>query len=198
MDPIIQQSMAKWPNVPALYGWLSLDRRGNWLIKGERIGNPALTAFIGRNYHIDGQGRWFFQNGPQRVFVTLDYTPLVYRLVRIAPDLALETHTGGAVTCPRSAWIDESCSLLLLTEHGVGVMLDRDLLQVLPFFNVKIGDEEALAEALQALCKGDVPAEPLKLSIAGRDLSLEPIRSEHVPARFGFIPDPRPAPATRP
>ena len=77
MDEAVARSMARWPNVPAVYGWLSLDRRGNWRIKGERIGNAALRDFIARNYLADERGCWFFQNGPQRVFVELAYTPLV-------------------------------------------------------------------------------------------------------------------------
>ena len=89
MDEIVKQGMAKWPNVPSVYGWLSLDRRGNWLIKGERIANPIVADFIGRNYEHDEKGRWFFQNGPQRVFISLDYTPYVYRLTWDAkPDAA--------------------------------------------------------------------------------------------------------------
>jgi len=79
VDEIVARSLAKWPNVPAVYGWLALDRRGNWRIKGEKIGNAALRDFIGRNYQADEKGRWYFQNGPQRVFVSLAYTPLVVR-----------------------------------------------------------------------------------------------------------------------
>ena len=63
MDEIVARSLAKWPNVPAVYGCQELDRRGNWLIKGERIGNAALREFIGRNYEADERGRWYFQNG---------------------------------------------------------------------------------------------------------------------------------------
>ena len=59
MDDIVLRGMAKWPDVPAVFGWLSLNRRGQWLIKGERISNPGVTAFIGRNYEHDEQGRWF-------------------------------------------------------------------------------------------------------------------------------------------
>ncbi|HEV7478182.1 MAG TPA: DUF2946 family protein, partial [Burkholderiales bacterium] len=77
MDEIVARSMAKWPNVPAVYGWLSLDRRGSWRIKAERISNVALREFIARNYQADERGCWYFQNGPQRVFVELAYTPLV-------------------------------------------------------------------------------------------------------------------------
>ena len=39
----------------------------------------ALREFISRNYQADARGRWYFQNGPQRVFVSLAYTPLVIR-----------------------------------------------------------------------------------------------------------------------
>ena len=96
MDDIVLRGMAKWPNVPAVYGWLSLDRRGQWLLQGERISNPTVTAFIGRNYERDERGCWFFQNGPQRVFVQLDYAPLVLRVV------------DGGRRRPRSRRIPES------------------------------------------------------------------------------------------
>src|SRR3989344_5797021 len=98
MDDIVLRGMAKWPNVPAVYGWLSLDRRGHWLLKGERVVKPGIAAFFGRNYSRDDQGRWFLQNGPQRVYVTLDYTPHVYR-VTSPPDapLALAAHRRASV-----------------------------------------------------------------------------------------------------
>ena len=92
MDEMVARSLAKWPNVPAVYGWLALDRRGNWLIKGERIANRALREFIARNYEADERGCWFFQNGPQRVFVVLDFAPFVYRVVSPeGPPLAVIT-----------------------------------------------------------------------------------------------------------
>ena len=99
MDEIVIRGMLKWPNVPAVYGWLSLDRRGSWMIKNvsgrfERIANPAVNEFIGRNYAADDEGRWYFQNGPQRVFVALDYTPWVYRLDDAGEGLL--AHTGAA------------------------------------------------------------------------------------------------------
>src|SRR5947209_1505295 len=77
VDEIVARSLTKWPNVPAVFGWLELDRRGNWRIKGEIIGNRGLREFIGRNYERDSLGRWYFQNGPQRVYVRLAYAPFV-------------------------------------------------------------------------------------------------------------------------
>ena len=108
MDEIVARSLLKWPNVPAVYGWLALDRRGNWLIKGQRIGNAALRDFIGRNYQADEKGRWYFQNGPQRVYVSLAYTPLVVRY----EGEGLVTTAGGR-SCPRrrSRTMRARCSL---------------------------------------------------------------------------------------
>lgn len=124
MDEIVARSLAKWPNVPAVYGWLELDRRGNWLIKGERIGNAALREFIGRNYEADERGRWFFQNGPQRVYVTLAYTPLV---VHYEGD-GLYDHCGRPFVC-RNAFQDDEGSVLLEGERGIALLDDRDLVR---------------------------------------------------------------------
>jgi hypothetical protein len=122
VDEIVARSLARWPNVPAVFGWLELDRRGNWLIKGERIGNAALREFIARNYEADEQGRWFFQNGPQRVYVKLAYTPLV---VHYEGD-ALIDHCGRKFES-REALLDDEGSVLLAGQNTVALLDDRDL-----------------------------------------------------------------------
>jgi len=122
MDEIVALSMAKWPNVPAVYGWLQLDRRGNWRIKGERVGNAALREFICRNYQADSRGCWFFQNGPQRVFVELAYTP---RVVHYEGE-ALVDHCGQPFA-PGSFLQDEEGSVLVEGERGIALLDDRDL-----------------------------------------------------------------------
>ena len=122
MDALVAQAMAKWPNVPAVYGWLSLDRRGNWRIKGERIANQALRDFISRNYESDSAGRWYFQNGPQRVYVTLHYTPLV---VHYDGD-ELRDHCGRPFAA-RETYLDDEGSVLLAGEGTVALLDDRDL-----------------------------------------------------------------------
>ena len=151
MDDAVVRSLAKWPNVPAVYGWLALDRRGNWRIKGERIGNPAFRDFISRNYSVDERGCWYFQNGPQRVYVTLAYTPFVvhYQGERLfdhcgAPADALET------------WLDDEGSVLIRARQGIGLLDDRDL-----------GRYADSGEDLPRIVKSEVPA------------------------RFGFVAEPK-------
>ena len=122
MDEIVLRSMAKWPDVPDVYGWLSLDRRGNWLLKGERIANEALREFISRNYAADARGCWYFQNGPQRVFVSLDYMPLVVRV----DGEALLDHCGRAYE-PEEMFLDDEGSVLMRGKTGPGLLDDRDL-----------------------------------------------------------------------
>ena len=122
MDDAVVRSLARWPNVPAVYGWLELERRGNWRIKGERIGNAALREFIARNYAADEHGCWYFQNGPQRVYVALAYTPFVFHYQGEhlfdqcgTPAAALET------------WLDDEGSVLIRAAQGIGLLDDRDL-----------------------------------------------------------------------
>jgi Protein of unknown function (DUF2946) len=141
MDEMVLRSMAKWPDVPDVYGWLSLDRRGSWLLKGERIGNQALRDFICRNYTSDSKGRWYFQNGPQRVFVALAYTPLV---LHFEGD-ALVDHCGRPFQ-PAQAFLDEEGSVLMPGTPGIGLLDDRDL--------AAYADR---ALALPAIARGAVP-----------------------------------------
>jgi hypothetical protein len=188
MDEIVLRGMARWPNVPAVYGWLSFNRRGQWLIKGERISNPLVTEFIGRNYARDERGCWFFQNGPQRVFVDLDYTPRVYRIISAdhAP-LALETSTGSPVSAVHGAWIDETGAVLLDTEHGIGTVHDRDLDRLLQHFTDAAGAplaEDTLEELMSRLQQGK--GARLWLRFRGAGVGVEPIRSGDVAQRFGF------------
>ena len=122
MDEIVLRSMAKWPNVPDVYGWLSLDRRGNWLIKGERIGNAAFREFICRNYQSDERGRWYFQNGPQRVFVRLSYAPLV-----VHHDGESLVDQCGRPFSAKEIFLDEEGSVLASGESTIALVDDRDL-----------------------------------------------------------------------
>jgi hypothetical protein len=164
MDEMVLRGMAKWPDVPDVYGWLSLDRRGNWLLRSagatplfERIGNQALRDFISRNYTSDSQGRWYFQNGPQRVFVKLAYTPLIAHV----DNGALVDHCGRALEPPREIWLDDEGSIIVAGAPGTAVLDDRDL----------AGFAEGLGTALEGLPR---------------------VPRAQVPGKFGFTPDPEP------
>jgi hypothetical protein len=193
MDEIVARAIAKWPNVPAVYGWLSLDRRGNWAIKGERIRNRLVAEFIARNYDRDEQGRWFFQNGPQRVFVQLAYTPLVYR-TGAGDELAFVAHTGQTAEQVRGVWLDEQGALLIETELGIGLLHDQDLAQVLAHLTLR--DGTPLPEnTLEQFIAGDAvtAARPAQLNTRSGPAPLSTIRAAAVPRRYRFDPDPRPA-----
>jgi len=192
MDEAVINAMAKWPNVPRVYGWLSLDRRGNWLIKGDRISNPGVVAFIGRNYAADEQGRWFFQNGPQRVFVTLEYAPFVIATTGTGA-AALITHTGQAVERATGAWLDETGSLLLRWSGGPGLVSDRDLADIMALFTdvhgKPVGDA-VLGRAFDAEARRH--ATGLYFDYAGNRVPVGRIQAGEVPQKFGFDPNPRP------
>jgi len=176
------RSLAKWPDVPAVYGWLALDARGQWLLRNpasnvfERIGNAALREFIGRNYGRDLRGCWYFQNGPQRVYVRLAYTPLVYRL----QSGALVDHCGRRAGAPQGAWLDERGRILLLAPSGVGVLEDRDLAAA----SERLVDERG--------APADSLAHAKFFDYAGARTPLGSIASREAPARFGFVPEPQP------
>ncbi len=142
MDDIVRQAMAKWPHVPDCYGWLGLDARGQWYMRDDRAqaagafdsGAPGakgsvlrhdkLIDFIQRNYACDAQGRWFFQNGPQRVFVELEVTPWVWR---IEADGTVRSHAGEAGVVQRCL-LDEAGWVYLQTGLGLGLVHTQDVL----------------------------------------------------------------------
>lgn len=139
MDDIVRQAIAKWPNVPHCYGWLGLDERGNWYMRDDRVQaagpfprakgsllrHDKLVAFIHRNYERDEQGQWFFQNGPQRVYVELQDTPWIWRL---APDGSVASHTGQPAQV-RACLVDEGGRLYLETDLGLGLVHTQDIVQ---------------------------------------------------------------------
>ena len=141
MDAIVEAALRKWPNVPHCYGWLGLDARGDWYLrdeqaqalgpflrsKGSRIEHAGLRSFIERNYASDPVGCWFFQNGPQRVYVELDRAPWVWRLAeRGANEVSVTSHAGLA-TRAESAWVDEQGHLYLATPIGLGSVHSQDM-----------------------------------------------------------------------
>jgi len=179
MEDWVQRAIARWPNVPFLFGWLSLDRRGRWLIKGEIITRSQIVDTIGANYAADEYGRWYFQNGPQRGYVKLDCAPLV--LSASDDGQSLIAHTGARVVKPSAAFLDEEGSILLMTEHGPGLLADSDLDWALRHLEAAAGpvNEERLASAL-ALPSGTATA--LSLRIGPTRLPLVRLDADRAPA----------------
>lgn len=171
-----------WPAVPACYGWLSLDARGNWRLKEERIDHPGLVAFLNANYTHDTDGKWLVNNGPQRVYVRLERAPLVLRLL---PDGGLSSHTGRVVAPRAPVCIDEEGCVILATDAGPGVVDDRDLASFIAELCDAQG-EPASEEVLLATLTG---AAAEGLFWRGHRLVACPRRA--LPARFGFQLDPQ-------
>ncbi|CAM2141047.1 DUF2946 family protein [Pararobbsia alpina] len=192
MDDIVRQALAKWPNVPACYGWLMLDRRGNWRMRDEAVqragglGSPvrhaALIAFIVRNYDVDERGQWYFQNGPQRVYIELEYTPFVVRLSQDAQaDAALVlADQCGTRWEPQGCWVDDRGAVVFTGRVAddprprVGVLHDHDL--------------DLFSDFVEDVVPGDAPPE----FAWSKDhvLAMTSVRFDDVPARFGFVRSP--------
>ena len=144
-------AMVKWPAVPACYGWLSLNRRGCWLLKGEVIRHPGLIGFINNHYAGDESGNWIFRNGPQAVFVALDYAPFVWRL---EPDGQLTAHTGAAAGPVTAVFLDEEGSAVLYTKLGIGLLDDRDLAAFVAACRNESGEPAGEADLLATMAGG--------------------------------------------
>lgn len=181
MTAIEPATIARWPDVPACYDWLSLDRRGAWRLQGERVVHGGLVRFLNAGYASDGAGNWLVRNGPQRVFVTLDYAPWVLRL---EADGGVVTHTGVAAGAVEAVHLDEEGCVLLQTAVGPGLLDDRDLVAFIAACRGVDGgaaDDSALLSVMQG---GD--------GVFWRGLPLQAVARDEVPARFGFCPRPRP------
>lgn len=191
MDEIVKQALAKWPDVPNCYDWLGLDARGNWRMRdaraqslnlpGDKIGHAALKGFIARNYACDEHGCWFFQNGPQRVYVRLEATPYI---ARSDPARGFVLHTDAPLGVPEAAYLCASGELILQRGAVVAQLDDRDLAQVL--------GRAASDEALLAWLEGDAG----ELTLARQDGGAPVLHMEYGARcqRFGFVSVPAPAP----
>jgi len=197
MDEIVRQAMAKWPNVPHCYGWLALDARGNWRMRderaqnlnlpGDRIRNATLLAFINRNYLCDAQGRWYFQNGPQRVYVNLEATPFI---LRTDPEHGFLLHTGEPLAAVDAAWMTDAGLLVFGSGEKIAQIDDRDMAQCLAqlrFQGAPADDERLLAWLAQ-------PSDDagLTLEFGGRQVPVAHLAQGELATRFGFVARPQP------
>ena len=193
MDEIVKQAMAKWPNVPHCYGWLALDARGQWRMRderaqalrqaGDRLTHPALVAFINRNYACDERGCWYFQNGPQRVFVELELTPFA---VRTDPQLGFVLHTGAALPPVERGLMTDGGHVLMIAGDVVAALDDRDLdalVAQLVLDGQVVGEDQ-----LMGWLEGG--AGPLQARLAQGDITVERASIDEVAAQQGFVRSP--------
>ncbi|WP_066633126.1 DUF2946 family protein [Bordetella sp. H567] len=196
MDASVLKSIARWPNIPAVAGWLSLDAAGRWRLHpdgdaaqggpGVSIGNPAILAFMGRNYDHDEQGRWFFQNGPQRVYVRLDAAPYILRTS--ADATCLETHTGLPVQDVTAWYLDESHRLYASTDLGPGMIAGRDVSALMDAMRLEDG-----SDALEAAA--GLPEDGGALRVhhpaSKQGAPLRRLRHDAIERELGFVANPR-------
>ena len=195
MDDIVKQAMAKWPNVPYCYGWLALDARGAWRMRdeaaqradapGDKLTNAALVGFIVRNYLSDERGCWYFQNGPQRVYINLETTPFI---ARTDPAHGFMLHTGQPLGVPEEAFMTEAGGIVLRAGRTVAQVDDRDAAQLLQAF--ELDGRPAADEDVMAWIEGG--AGELALRWQDRRIAVGRLTADEVPARFGFVRRPAP------
>ncbi|RZA33568.1 MAG: DUF2946 family protein [Lysobacteraceae bacterium] len=190
MDDIVKQAMAKWPNVPHCYGWLALDARGNWRMRdeaaqradapGDKLANATLVGFINRNYGHDDKGRWYFQNGPQRVYVNLEATPFI---ARTDPIQGFVLQTGQALATVDAVFLTDAGALILQAGEVVAQLDDRDVAQVLA--RMELDGQPASVEAIMAWLEDDA-AELALVTERGR-VKVERLAAEALQRRFGYV-----------
>jgi hypothetical protein len=206
MDDQVLRSLMKWPNVPDCFGWLALDRRGQWRMRdefiqqnklpGQVIKHVVLNEFIARNYACDELGRYFFQNGPQRVFISLDATPWIVRITpsdlgssllnqcsqAMEPTAALSDEKGNIYIVGYIDQImyggnaDQSGQFTKSTNQTIALLHDHDLDQFSELAKLR---EEACSFGGSWIWQD-------------KQLPLDPIHSEELASRFNFISNPLP------
>ena len=202
MDEQVLRSLIKWPNIPHCFGWLALDRRGQWRMRdefaqanklaGSVIQHAALNEFISRNYACDALGRYFFQNGPQRVFITLDATPWIARMIPGENGPQLLTQCGTEIK-PHSALSDEKGNIYIT---GIIVQSLSDQIDSFVFAKTEslsvalLHDHDLDLFSNQSKVMEDACSFRGSWQWDGEDLPIEPIHSLELSDRFHFIKAP--------
>ena len=91
--------------------------------KGSKLLHGKLIEFIQRNYLVDEFGQWYFQNGPQRVFVELLAAPFVWR---VQTDFSVWSAEGVLQDIQHCA-VDEQGMVYLYSSQGLGLVHTLDV-----------------------------------------------------------------------
>ncbi|MBU3578110.1 DUF2946 family protein [Polynucleobacter sp. UK-Kesae-W10] len=203
MDEQVLRSLVKWPNVPDCFGWLALDRRGQWRMRdeftqqnhlpGQVITHQALKEFISRNYACDTLGRYFFQNGPQRVYVTLDATPWIARLIPDGEVIQILNQCHDAIE-PTAALSDEKGNIYIVgsapqTSHRLSdnhAFTRRDHQSVALLHDHDLDQFAELAQLREEACSFGG-----SWNWQGKQLPLDPIHTDELSKRFTYIQNPQ-------
>ena len=165
MDEAVRQALARWPNVPSCTGWLRC--RGG--VNGSCPRAPIRHASL--RLHQSSTGRraaGSSRTARSRFSSSLDYPD------DPAPGAGDHSRPAPGSPCRKAsgAWLDGS-SLLLGSEHGIGLLDDRRPGRVLAIWTAtRIGPTPRSLEwaGLERFCR-----------------SAHPRRPDGVTARFGFI-----------
>jgi hypothetical protein len=156
------------------------------------ITHRSLNEFISRNYACDSLGRYFFQNGPQRVFITLDATPWIARITPSANGLELLTQCNNPIEAS-GAFSDEKGNIYIVgkvkqltyDEKNKEQFSHQDYQTVALLHDHDLDHFSQLAKLHEEACSFGGSWE-----WQGQQLPLDPIHSEELAARFQFIARP--------
>lgn len=206
MDESVKAALRRWPQVPDVYGWLSLSERGQWrlhengagwvagqnqpavnAVQGEPIESLQIRSFIDRNYAHDERGRWYFQNGPQRVYVRIDAAPYVLHFDDVSHQFT--THNNLTARQIQSWWIDDEGRLYACTEHGPGLVSGRDTLAVFQALQTSTGEP-----LLSVLERRAPPIQPADDTAPKTPAQIPAAYRVWLPACKAAVPNVAPAP----
>jgi hypothetical protein len=196
MDAQVEKALKKWPNLPHCFGWLALDARGNWRMRddnaqkknlpGDKIIQPALIGFINRNYTHDNQGHWYFQNGPQRVYVDLEAAPYI---AHTESDADFVLQTGEQLQKIEAVWLSDQGRFWLQGDGKIALLDDRDLTQCLNL--LRIADHAVTDTQLMAWLNDSESLLKLTFSWNNSVIEVGHLEESIVSKRFNFIRVPR-------
>ena len=161
-------------------------------LPGQVITHRALNEFISRNYARDSLGRYFFQNGPQRVFITLDSTPWVARITpsENGSELISQCHNpieaSGALSDENgNIYIVGKVNQLIYRQENKASFTKEDCKTVALLHDHDLDHFSRLAKLHEEACSFGGSWE-----WQGKQLPLDLIHSEELAAHFQFIAKP--------
>ncbi len=196
MDERVIQALIKWPQVPECRGWLAIDARGQWRMRneyaqehhlaGDIIHQRHLIEYIERNRCYDwATQEWFFQNGPQKVYLSISYTPFVARLFN-----QTLTSTCGTPLEPIECYMDEEGHIIFQCESLIQVAKAGDFLKEKHRFWAKLHDADL--EEFSRIAEINTSCGLLgEVQLKNKKIAIEQTRMTDIKAQPGLLPSSR-------